>query len=93
MTKGATMEFKKTESTVKPKVVELAGDMAYIRKNIQKIERESNGSIIEMFSYEEAYCNKNDAINYLAELNEENNNRSDGLAKAINILCELMEDE
>lgn len=77
------MQFVKSESRIKPKKVELSGNMAFIRKNIICEKREvENNEKINVFTYEEAYCTKDDAINYLSEINEElekensNNNES-----------------
>lgn len=64
------MNFVKTESTEKPKKVELADKMAYIRRNIKCEERKTDDQTTKMYVYEEAICTKDEAINYLSKLNE-----------------------
>lgn len=64
------MQFRRTESTVKPKKVEIADKMAYVRKNIKCEIRDNEGEKVKMYVYEEAYVTKDEAINYLSQLND-----------------------
>ena len=64
--------FKKSESTIRPATVDIADNGAYIRKNIHVETRtDTQDNTTTMYVYEEAFCTKDDAINYLSSQNEE----------------------
>jgi molybdopterin biosynthesis enzyme MoaB len=70
----------KVESTVKPKQVKILGDKVLVRSNILQIDRENeDGSITEIYEYDEEKFNKN---NYIEMLKEENTNLQEELSTA-----------
>ena len=79
------LNYRQTESTVKPDILEITSDTVYVRKNISTIERE-NGAIV-YWVYEEAQLTLEEYSAYMDFLINKNAikgaNDSDNIAKVM----------
>lgn len=55
-----------------PQLNEIVGDRVFVRKNISRIERENmDGSKVELWQYDEAYCSLEEYAIYANSLTEQ----------------------